>query len=139
LGAVVVGWLLALGLRSRWRGPREPAYYNLIQGATASLSLLAMAALVAAVHHGLLGTPEMQVTGHGSTATSLHWYQDRTGAEPPRAWIFWVPLWVYRLLMLAWALWLAFAVVGWLRWAWGVATRDGLWRRDTPATPPEGG
>ena len=34
----------------------------------------------------------------------------------------------YRLLMLAWALWLAFALLGWLRWGWQCLASDGLWR-----------
>ncbi len=139
LGAVVVGWLLILGLRARWRRPLPAVHYNLLQGATASLTLLALGALFLAVQQGLLGPAQMQVTGNGSTAAILHWYQDRTGPRPPAAWVLWVPLWVYRLLMLAWALWLAFAVVGWLRWGWEVVTRDGLWKRDVPppAPPPE--
>lgn len=138
LGAVVVGWLLLTGLRSRWRRPLSPVYYNLLQGATGSLTLLALVALFLAVQQGLLGLPDMQVTGNGSTAAHLYWYQDRTAPRPPTAWALWVPLWVYRMLMLAWALWLAFAVVGWLRWAWGVATRDGLWKREVPPPPAPG-
>jgi hypothetical protein len=38
------------------------------------------------------------------------------------------PLLVYRLLMLALALWLAAALVGWLRWAWGSYSQGALWR-----------
>ncbi len=130
LGLVVVGWLLAMGARARWDGPANPTYYNLLQGFTASLTVLMMLALLLAVQQGLLGRPDMQVMGNGSTATDLHWYQDRTGPEPPGAWILWAPLWTYRALMLAWALWLAFAVVGWLRWAWRTATRRGLWMKE---------
>lgn len=36
--------------------------------------------------------------------------------------------WFHRGLMLAWALWLAFALLNWLRWGWTVFARDGLWR-----------
>jgi len=35
----------------------------------------------------------------------------------------------YRLLMLAWALWLAFALLGWLRWGWQCFSRNGLWKK----------
>lgn len=138
LGAVVAGWLLGVGIRARWLRPTEPVYYNLLQGATASFTLAFLAALFLAVQQGLLGLPDMQVTGHGSTAASLHWYQDRSAPQPPQAWVLWVPLWVYRALMLAWALWLAFALVRWLRWGWTVATRDGLWMRETRPAPPPG-
>jgi hypothetical protein len=30
--------------------------------------------------------------------------------------------------MLAWALWLSFALLRWLRWAWSALTVHGLWR-----------
>jgi hypothetical protein len=39
-----------------------------------------------------------------------------------------VPIVVYRLAMLAWALWIAQAVVGWLRWGWECMNEGGLWR-----------
>jgi hypothetical protein len=42
-----------------------------------------------------------------------------------------VPIFVYRLLMLAWALWLAFALLRWLKWGWGCYTTHGLWRKST--------
>ena len=52
------------------------------------------------------------------------------------------PLWLYRALMLAWALWLAFALLGWLRWGWEAFRTGGLWRpfRVLPwrRRPPEG-
>ena len=38
-------------------------------------------------------------------------------------------LMVYRLLMLAWALWLAYALLRWARWGWECFSDHGLWRR----------
>jgi hypothetical protein len=43
-----------------------------------------------------------------------------------------VPILYYRVLMLAWALWLAVAVLGWLRWGWVAISHDGLWRHKPP-------
>jgi membrane protein YdbS with pleckstrin-like domain len=40
-----------------------------------------------------------------------------------------VPLLVYRLLMLAWALWLAYSLLKWLRWAWECYGDHGYWRK----------
>ncbi len=34
--------------------------------------------------------------------------------------------------MLAWALWLSFALTRWVGWAWQVYAREGLWRRAAP-------
>ena len=38
------------------------------------------------------------------------------------------PRLVYRLAMLAWALWLALALLRWLRWGWESFTTGGGWR-----------
>jgi hypothetical protein len=59
----------------------------------------------------------------------LHWYQDRFGPQLPSAWVLSTSIWVYRILMLLWALWLANALLGWLRWGWDQFTAGGLWRR----------
>lgn len=125
---LVGGWLLALGLRGRLRAPLGPLAFNALQLALALLGLLALGALVESVRMGLLGLPEMQIGGNGSTAQVLRWYQDRSEGALPGAWVLSAPLWVYRALMLAWALWLAFALLGWLRWGWGCFTAEGLWR-----------
>lgn len=127
-GVLVVGWLLALGGRGRIRPELGNNLFNLLQIGLALLTLLALGALAAAIQQGLLGQPEMQIAGNGSSAARLLWYQDRAPALLPQAWVLSVPLAVYRLLMLAWALWLAFALLGWLRWGWGCYSRHGLWR-----------
>ncbi len=92
------------------------------------LTLVALVGLFAAIQKGLLGVPEMQIAGNGSYGGSLQWYQDRAGETLPRPWAFSLPLMVYRLAMLAWALWLAQALLSWLRWGWGCFTSGGLWR-----------
>ncbi len=53
--------------------------------------------------------------------------EDRSGPELPRPWILSAPLGVYRGLMLLWALWLAFALMRWLRWGWSAFGRDPSW------------
>jgi len=47
--------------------------------------------------------------------------------------IYSVPMWVYRVLMLAWAMWIAFALVRWLRWAFNAWKKNGLWRGEGAA------
>lgn len=84
VGVLFAGWLFALGLRSRLAqdlpGDLPPWRFNLMQ---TGFVLLSLAALFAAVEQGLLGLPEMQIAGNGSTAASLDWYQDRSGADLP--------------------------------------------------------
>ncbi|MGB7931250.1 MAG: hypothetical protein WCH04_03350 [Gammaproteobacteria bacterium] len=127
VGLVVVGWLLALGLRVRLEPGRNSHLFNLAQIALALLTLVALTMLYSAVETGLLGLPEMQVAGNDSTAYVLNWYQDRSGQNLPQAWIISVPILFYRFLMLAWALWLALALLRWLKWGWTCFTTNGLW------------
>jgi hypothetical protein len=37
-------------------------------------------------------------------------------------------MWVYKVLILAWALWLSFALLRWLPWVWRSFAGEGLWR-----------
>ena len=126
--AVVVTWLFALAARARLPATSGRLAFNCGQIGLALLTVLALALLFGAIKQGLLGGPQMQIAGNGSSATVLNWFQDRVGGDYPRAWVVSVPLWYYRVLMLAWALWLAFALLDWLRWGWRCFANDGLWR-----------
>jgi hypothetical protein len=128
VGLLVSGWLIALGLRARLETDLPPWRFNLMQAVLFVLSLSALSALVVALQQGLLGLPEMQIAGNGSTSRRLDWYQDRSGPELPDVWVISVPILIYRGLMLAWALWLAFRLLGWLRWGWQGLSRPVLWR-----------
>ena len=129
-GVIVVTWFLALGGRKRfgdaYAGNR---WFNIGQVMLALLTLAAALSLFWAVENGLLGYPEMQVAGNGSDVWNLRWYQDRTPAALPTAWVISVPLMVYRLLMLAWALWLAYSLLKWARWGWDSFSDHGYWRK----------
>ena len=89
---------------------------------------MALLCLVAAIPQGLLGAPDMQVAGNGSSAYGLRWFADRSADALPGASAISVPLWVYKVAMLAWAIWLANAVIGWLRDGFAAWTRGGYWR-----------
>ncbi len=135
---LVAGWLIALGARGQIEFGLSAGRFNAIQIGLALLTLIALGGLVWAVKHGLLGLPAMQIAGNGSSAYALNWYQDRTGPVPPQAWVLSAPLWFYRLLMLAWALWLAFALLRWLKWGWTCYSTHGLWRRIELKRPRRG-
>lgn len=124
---LVVGWLLALGYRGRMAPPTRPWLFDLMQLALAYLSFMALSALFDSVQQGLLGSPDMMVAGNSSSAYLLQWYQDRAMDAYPQAWVISLPIMVYRVVMLAWAMWLAFALLRWLRWGWGCFSHHGLW------------
>jgi hypothetical protein len=103
-------------------------WFDLVQIGLAILTLAALVVLLFSIQHGLLGLPEMQVAGHGSTAQELRWYQDRAGETLPQPAVLSIPLLAYRAVMLAWALWLATALLRWLRWGWAQFAHGELWR-----------
>jgi len=123
---LVVTWLLALG----WRGQHAPMQgFNLLQVLLGLMTLLALWSLFLAVQHGLLGSPDMQISGNDSTAFDLKWYQDHSAHILPTATVISVSLTWYRVSMLLWSLWLALSLLDWLRWGWACVSQDGLWRR----------
>ncbi len=103
----------------------------------AAVSVAALIALAASVPMGLLGTPEMHIVGNNSSAYDYHWFQDQSANQLPTAYVFSLPMWTYRVVMLAWSLWLAFAVVRWVNWGWRAFSAGGIWQRDNevPAEP----
>ncbi len=134
VAGIVVAWIVGLG----WRKERPRASntrFNLVQLGLPVLTLVALACLCGSIAAGLLGAPEMQISGNDSTAGALVWYLDKSARVLPQAMVISVPRAVYRYAMLAWALWLAVSLVGWLRWAWASYTAGGMWRAHVPAPP----
>ena len=130
--ALVVAWLLALGWRGRLseaERTRSVFAFDALQITLALLTLTALAALFVAIQMGLLGTPAMQIAGNASEYGVLRWYQDRASNVLPQPWLLSLSLWFYRGVMLVWALWVAQALVGWLRWGWRQWTAGGYWLR----------
>ena len=125
--AVVVAWLLAAGAREQWRARIPWWRYNATQVVFALLTVVALLSIVGSLPQGLLGTPDMHVTGNSSAGNSLVWFADRSQSALPLATAWTVPTWIYKVLILAWALWLSFALLRWLPWVWRVFAKDGFW------------
>ena len=89
---------------------------------------VALAAVVLSLPAGLLGTPDMHVAGHNSYGNVLNWFADSSDSVLPVASVISLPLWVYKALILIWALWLSFALLRWLPWVWKCFSSDGYWR-----------
>ncbi|MDA1086598.1 MAG: hypothetical protein O2901_06240 [Verrucomicrobia bacterium] len=126
----VVGWFFLLA----WRGTRPAGElsrwrFNSLQVVLVPLTVAALAVLVGAVREGLLGNPEMFIRGNNSTQTALQWFQPRGTNALPEPGILSISVWYYRLLMLGWALWLAAALIRWLKWSWVQFTEGGFWKR----------
>jgi hypothetical protein len=109
-----------------------------VQVALAVFTIVALTSLVfSGVRHGLLAAPDMSLQGPGGA--DFEWFLDRSDAALPRPWVFSVPMWVYRVLMFAWAAWIAVALRRWLPAAWRAWTAGGLWRGKVVAPPARPG
>ncbi|MDE0421574.1 MAG: hypothetical protein OXK76_11910 [Gammaproteobacteria bacterium] len=131
--AAVAVWLIVHGTRKSWGANISEPVYRISQIGFGVLTLAAFAAIVAGIGAGLLGNPDMSVTGYASVANELRWFADQTDNAIPEATAYSVPLWAYKVLILAWALWLAFALIRWLPWVWHRFSEEGLWYRREPA------
>jgi hypothetical protein len=132
---IVVAWLLAI----KWRAENKPQArmrFQLVQVGLAGLTAIALISLVSSIPLGLLGRPDMHITGGVPGDVGLHWFQDQSDGLLPHAGVLTLPLWCYKLAMLAWALWLAFALVEWLRWAFSAWSKGGYWPEPLPPSQP---
>jgi hypothetical protein len=126
---MIVGWLLGLGLRQKHSSQGGWCAFNITQVLLVAWTIAALVGLYFAVQKGLLGIPNMQISGNGSSHFWLKWTQDRIGTTMPEPWVLSLPLFVYRLLMLFWALWLAHSLLKWLRWGWHCFSEGGIWKK----------
>ena len=111
-------------LERRWQ-------FNAVQAALAVFSIAALGVLVSAIPFGLLGEPDMGMRGDlDSGGIGLPWFMDRTASQLPQPFVLSVSIWFYKLAMLLWALWLSFALLRWLPWAWRQFSSQGVWRGD---------
>src|SRR5687768_5196826 len=101
---------------------------------------ISLVCLYAAIHAGLLFQPDSQVRGNGSSQELLRWFADRIDGPLPRPTVVSAPLLVWRIAMLAWALWLAATLIGWARWTWASLGEGGFVRwPPKPAPKPVAG
>lgn len=131
VGLFIVGFFFVLAWRKSDPLPGTVIRFDLRQLFVAGYALFWFGALVDAVRSGLLGDPAMEIAGPGSYAGFLHFFVDRTAGALPTATIISLPVFVFRVLMFVWALWLAATLVRWARPIWAIFADGGLWR-----TPP---
>jgi hypothetical protein len=139
--AVVALWFLVM----RWRGQWAPTHirnwiFNAVQVWLVIVTGLALSGLIfSGIKYGFLSTPDMGVVGSGSAGNGFVWFADRTESMLPQPVVFSVPLWVYKLLVFAWALWIAWRLaMHWLPWAWRAWIHGGFWRRGSAVVQPAG-
>jgi hypothetical protein len=114
-----------------WRGQASldlnPRVFNALQVGLVLLTATALLAVLAAIPMGLLGQPDMQIVSPVPSG-ALSWFADQSTGTTPEVAAISVSLWFYKAAMLAWALWLSFALLRWLPWAWTAFTQGGMWK-----------
>ena len=138
---LVAAWLFAIRWREGWGEKAPPQFFNLVQIGLAALTLFALSTLIfSGIRYGLLESPDMGVAGPGSGFGTFTWFNDQSESALPQPTLISFPLWVYRTLMFAWALWIAVALVRWLKRAFAAWTLHGFWRstRTLVATAVDG-
>ncbi|OUS02270.1 hypothetical protein A9Q90_09435 [Gammaproteobacteria bacterium 54_18_T64] len=131
----VVAWFFAMEARRRYNPAAPSKLFNLMQIGLIGLSLVALLSLFFTIPQSLLSSPNMQITGNGSGAYLYQWYQDHSSDSLPNAWVFSLPLWVFRLTMLLWSMWLVFALLNWIKWGWQCLSAGKLWDNPPPRQP----
>ncbi|MCH8137198.1 MAG: hypothetical protein IIB77_14580 [Proteobacteria bacterium] len=135
--AFVVVWLLVSGAFVEWKKLLPRWQYNGVQVSFALVSLIALVTIIVSLPMGLLGSPDMHVVGNGSYGNFLQWFDDRSDGILPAAYVLSVPIWIYKVLILGWSLWLSFALLRWLPWVWNQFIAGGLWKpRSKPTVQP---
>ena len=130
----VIVWFFVMDARMRLKRGLTRAHFNLMQVGLIGISSIAAICLFATIPQSLLSTPNMQVAGNGSNNYFYQWYQDNSGVSLPQGHVYSLPIECYRLAMLAWSLWLAFALLRWARWSWQCFSHNRLWfsKKDPP-------
>ncbi len=118
-GGILVGWLFLL----LWRGTPsflllKPWIRNSVQVLLLILTLVALGILFTAIGSGLIGAPQMYIAGNPSYSEAFQWFTDRAETALPQPTIYSASIWWYRGAMLLWALWIASAILRWLKWGW---------------------
>jgi hypothetical protein len=125
---LMAAWLLVMDYQQDIRAKLPRRQFNLLQLALGVFSVFVLLRLLISVPDGLLGTPDMQIIDADYQSNSLNWFADQTDGQLPVGGVISAPIWAYNIAILLWALWLSFALIRWLPWAWRCYTKDGLWK-----------
>jgi hypothetical protein len=135
---IVIAWFVAMNKRRDVTSTMSTSAFQWMQVGLVLLTLVFIVSLFTSISDGLLGSPRMQLAGPVINIVQslftdpqmyqLQWYQDISKGDLAQAWVISLPMYVYRVLMLLWALWLAFSLVKWMRWGWESFATQGYWK-----------
>lgn len=128
-------WFIVLSVHQKYAEKQSDTLFNVVQIMLAIFSVFVLLSLIASIPMSLMSRPDMGIVGNQSNGYILKWYLDAAINTTPEVVIYSLPMWVYKLAMLSWALWLAFALVSWARWGWQTLNDKGFWRQSGSIIP----
>jgi hypothetical protein len=129
---LMAAWLALLKIRGEKKEAPASSGFNLAQVGLYILSVITLLSLLGSIPYSLLAEPDMYIEGYQSYGHRLSWFEDKSAGNLSHAWVVSLPMWVYRVSMLLWALWLAFALMRWIPWAWAQLGHLGFWYKAPP-------
>ena len=126
---MMVVWFAAITASQYRSSKMSVGNYNLIQVGLYTWSIITVISLIAIVPMSLLGSPSMGIEGNYSSDYMLRWFADQSQGMLPDIAVFSVPLWIYKGLMFVWVIWLSFALINWIKWAWQKLGEQGYWKK----------
>ncbi len=115
---ILVVWFYSLQYRSQIIGSAGKWARRGYQVWLVLLTIMAVGWILASIPQGLVGQPMDYVAGNGSSMWWLRWFEDSANGALPATRVVIVPVMAYRIAVLLWSLWLAFAMLRWLQWGW---------------------
>jgi len=104
--------------------------YNTSQLLLYVLSIVVIVSLLSVVPLSLLSSPSMGVEGNYSYGNHLQWFSDKTNGILPQVSALSISTIFYKGIMLVWVIWLSFASLGWIKWAWKSLGKQDYWRSE---------
>ncbi|MCB1708876.1 MAG: hypothetical protein KDI10_09135 [Halioglobus sp.] len=104
--------------------------FNLIQIFLGIWTVVTITCVVGAIPMGLLSSPNMIVAGNNSWSHVYNYFQDRSAPDSfPQVMVISLSLAAYRVVMLAWSLWLANRIISWAKWWWRSFSSNVVWNQ----------
>jgi hypothetical protein len=136
--AFVAATIIGFGIRSKKDlSGLNMNSFNGTQFMLAASLIISLGIIIVSISMGLVGSPDMVIRGNNSSNYIFKWYQDYTPGLIPTPTIISLPMFLYRAFMLAWALWISFSLIKFLKWAWGVFSREGIWKKQEAGAAPD--
>lgn len=130
-GLFLLPWFFLTAWRAKSDKIQTSKYFNVVQFLIVLAFFIGAAALIYAIPKSLLSNPDMVIQGVSSHGNKFSWFQDLSDKILPIAWVISLPIWVYKIVMMVWSIWVAFTIPSWVNWGWKAFTKDIVWKKST--------